>query len=1016
MASSSSRCRPALPLRGAATQVLSAPAMRIRTAAPLELAVVASALALLAVAATPAFADSYYKLRPDDPSAVELTRERFGAQGDGVADDAPALQQAIDTLQETAKLGVVLIPEGRYRLSRTIHVWSGIRLIGYGRKRPVLVLGESTPGFQEGEGKYLVHFVSWRPRPGEPIRDGNPGTFYSAMSNVDVEIQAGNPAAIGVRFHVAQHCYLAHMDFAIGGGRAGVEDVGNLGEDLHFSGGDYGILTKKTAPSWPFVLLDSSFESQRVAAIRTQEAGLTILRNRFRSVPSAVAIDPERSEELWIEDSRFEEVSGPALVVSDEGNARTQVNVRNVVCDRVPVFARFRDSGKEVAGAGGPGGLYVVRDFSHGLTAADLGSATHLATTLEAEPIAIAPPLVASDVASLPPQETWANVRTLGAKGDGSADDTAALRRAIAEHHVVFLPAGRYRVTDTITLQPDSVLVGLSPISTVIAIDDGTPAFQGPGAPKALLETAAGGAAIVSGIGLDTGGDNSRAVAAKWTAGRGSLLDDVRFLGGHGSYRIDGSWDEVRRAWERIYNNTHTADPDPKRRWDSQYCSLWIPAGGGGVFKDLWSPSTFAQAGVCVTDTSTGGRIYALSVEHHVRNEVIVRRASGFRFYGLQTEEERGESAQALPLAIESSRDLLFANYFAYRVVSSTEPFPYAALLTSSRDITFRGLHVYSDSKVAFDASVVDRTHGIELRAYELARLTVSGNPPPVRETVASQALEPRARLERLAGGFHGISGAAVDARGDLFFVDPHRQTIYRWSSAERRLAIVRDSPLDPAQLGFDEAGNLLVVSYAGKGSVFAFRPEASENELPLLAPQPASGKRVRRALLPTNRWRNDSDFVASSTAQRPFQYFSPDGKVVIPAGEDFVNGTLYYGAKMADVLRAFRLAPATPGRPFYVCEESGARTYRFTVGSDGSLGEPQLFVEQGGSGTAVDAEGRVYIAAEDVLVYEPGGRLLETIAVPERPTGLVFGGPDHKTLFILTRRTLYAVRTRTGG
>ena len=158
-----------------------------------------------------------------------------------------------------------------------------------------------------------------------------------------------------------------------------------MAEDLHFRGGEYGILTKKTAPSWPFVLLDSSFEGQRVAAIRTEEAGMTIVRDRFRNVPTVVSIDPDRAEELWIEDSRFEDVSGPALVVSDERNPRTQVNLQNVVCERVPLLVRFRESGKEIAGAGP---LYVVKDFSHGLEVADMGAPPAIGTTLEAAPLA----------------------------------------------------------------------------------------------------------------------------------------------------------------------------------------------------------------------------------------------------------------------------------------------------------------------------------------------------------------------------------------------------------------------------------------------------------------------------------------------------------------------------------------------------------------------------------------------------------------------------------------------------
>ena len=45
-------------------------------------------------------------------------------------------------------------PQGRYRLTRTINVWPAIRLIGYGAKRPVFVLGAEharLPGQERGE-------------------------------------------------------------------------------------------------------------------------------------------------------------------------------------------------------------------------------------------------------------------------------------------------------------------------------------------------------------------------------------------------------------------------------------------------------------------------------------------------------------------------------------------------------------------------------------------------------------------------------------------------------------------------------------------------------------------------------------------------------------------------------------------------------------------------------------------------------------------------------------------------
>jgi sugar lactone lactonase YvrE len=57
-----------------------------------------------------------------------------------------------------------------------------------------------------------------------------------------------------------------------------------------------------------------------------------------------------------------------------------------------------------------------------------------------------------------------------------------------------------------------------------------------------------------------------------------------------------------------------------------------------------------------------------------------------------------------------------------------------------------------------------------------------------------------------------------------------------------------------------------------------------------------------------------------------------------------------------------------------------------------------------------------VYLAAGQVYVYNPAGKLIDTIEVPERPLQLVFGGKDGRTLFIAARTSLYAVRTRFQG
>jgi hypothetical protein len=979
------------------------------------------------LSAIPLFASSsYYPARLDDAKAVYLTHDNFPVHADGLADDSDAIQQAINKVQDTTNQGILFIPAGRYRLSKTIYVWPGIRLIGFGTTRPVFVLGAHSPAFQQGPS-YMIFFAGFRPGsipastgPGRAFPpanatppDANPGTFYSAISNLDIEIQEGNPGAVGIRARYAQHCFLAHMDFHIGSGLAGIHDGGNVAQDVHFYGGQYGIWTRKPSPGWQFTIIDASFEGQREAAIREHEAGLTLIRPQFKNVPTAISIDPKYSDELWVKDGRMENVSGPAVVISNENNAHTEINLENIVCRNVPIFASYRESGKQVAGRDG---MYAVSSFSHGLHFDDMGTIPAIRDVYQAASITTFPEPVRSDIPDLPPMETWVNVQSLGARGDGLTDDTQALKKAIAGHRTLYLPSGQYRVTDTITLKPDTVLIGLHPSVTRIFIADSTPAFQGVGNPKPLLEAPQGGTNIVTGIGLYTNGINTRAVAAKWMAGADSFMNDVRFLGGHGTVDPGATVEESFKVWQQIYNNTHSADSDLNRRWDGQYPSLWITNGGGGTFVDLWTPSPFAQAGLYISNTSTEGRIYQLSSEHHVRNEVVLENVSNWKIYALQTEEERGEGGFALPLEIRDSNEITVANLHMYRVVSSYQPFPYAIKVSNSKNIWFRNVHCYSDSKASFDNAVYDQTHNVELRQREFSRLNISGNAPQLVPKPPSPVIAEGAKLEKVAGGFFNMSGGAIDASGNPYFVDAKWQTIYRWSAATRQFSKVRDHPLDPVQLAFDKAGDLIMISYAGKGTIYSFNPNLPDGDITLLTAQAAAPRPGVTAVLPVNYWRNENDFTEAALAKKPYQFLSSDGSTFIPAGKDFVSGELYYGSKLHDVLRAFGMAPVIAGQPFYVSDESEDKTYAATVGDDGNISDLKLFVEQGGESVTVDEKGNVYIAAGQVFVYDPAGNRIDTIEVPERPSQLLFGGNDGKTLFILARNSLYAVETRYQG
>ena len=948
----------------------------------------ATLLLLIAAPHSPASADSVYRVAPDDPAAIDLIPDHFAVRGDGVHDDTRGIQAAIDQAATDRTGGLVFVPPGTYLLTDTVNVWPGVRVIGYGPERPVFRLAPNTPGFQDGNDKYMLFFSGGRgTEPGDPPRDGSPGTFYSGLSNVDIEIGEGNRAALAVRFHVAQHCSLSHMNIDLADARAGLSDIGNLVEDLHITGGQFGIDTARSAPGWPIVVLDCTFEGQRTAAIRTREAGLAIVRPGIRDTPAAVVMEPDIPDQLWISDGRFEEISGPAVVVSLSGNARTQVNLDNIACRGVPELAMLRESGERFAGAGPS---YVVDHFTHGLHLGSAGSPREMTTDLSARPVAALPPPVPSDIAPLPGSDSWVNVRDLGVVGDGTTDDTAALRDAIAEHRVLYFPTGWYTISDTLTLRADSVLIGLHPARTVINLPSDTPAFAGDGAPKPLIETPPGGTNIVAGIGVHTSERNPRAVAVNWQAGAGSLLDDVRFHGGHGTF-LPG----------QPYTQTRKGDRD---HWNTQPASLLVTNGGGGVLKNIWTPNPHARSGLHISNTATPGRLYAMSVEHHVDHEVIIEGASNWDFFGLQFEAEREESATALPMKIERCSDLLFANTFFYRVISSHTPVPHAVTVADSTDIRFRNVHVYSNSKVSYDASVYDAHTETEVRDPELAVLDL---PPPAAPTMPASL--PAGRVTKLAEGFQNISGAATAPNGDIYFADPRENRVYRWSHDRKRLEHVVDVAERPEQLAFDNAGNLLIIAYEGKGVVLAYDP-ANGAPPRRLEPQPSRSRPDATPILPVSRWESGSAFRKGATTAPEAHYLSPDGTVFIAAEESFIDGRLSWGVKHTPLLRTFRVARAEPERPFYVTNEMNLCTYAFDVHPDGSLANPRLFVEEGGECVATDTDGNVYIAAGQILVFNPDGDRIGVIHTNRRPTSLVFGGPDRRTLYVAARDTLYAV------
>lgn len=981
---------------------------------------------------------SVYQNKPDDPEAYYLTPENYDIRPDGVMDVSDALQSAINQVKTEKNFGILFIPEGIYRISKTIYIPGAIRLIGYGKNRPEFILGESTPGYQQviesdkGKANYMFWFTGSMVTEGSEPRDAGAGTFYSAISNINFTINDGNPMAVALRTHFAQHCFVSHSVINIGNGKAGIFDVGNEIENVRFLGGDYGIYTNRTSPGWPMMIVDTYFEGQRKAAIQTNEGGLAIVNMHVKDVPVAVEMVEDRVDRLFMENCVFENVSQAGVVISVEENTMSQVNLLHIDCKKVPVLVKYLQSGTTLDG---PDKMYRVKDFTCGLVLDDMASESSFKTIIDLEALQSFPEQLERDIPSLPEMETWVSIKDLGAKGDGETDDTKVFQNAIAQHQNIYIPQGWYRLTETLKMEPGTKLIGLHPFATQLILHESEPAFSGFGSPKPLIESSEGGDDMINGIGLNTGAYNYRAVGCKWMAGEHSMLNDIKFVGGHGTMRKPLQNQEERRVspgggrdrWTREIssptNPVYARGMDPA--WDNQYWSLWVTNNGGGTLKDIWTANTYAANGLFVSNTTTPGRIYAMSLEHHVRNEARFANVSNWRMYAFQFEEEGLEGKDCMMVDISKSTNLLFANQWMYRTIRVNTPQPIGVRISNCRNIEFRNLHNYTQKLQVVEFPVYEMNKDLPVYPWDFARLTITGN-----ETGHHYNIKEPWKVVKIASGFLFGTGLTSDSKGNIYFCEHDRKRIYKLSAENNTISLLADYPWKPFTLATDTEDHLLVIfrydpqpgymvngeqetvtrleddnpMYSGWGNsgwaawAYSINPDDPDNTFsPLKKVLSGEVRNIQKAIYPSSRWRSDFDRAVVYVPE--YSFVAPDGVTVIP--------------ETYDLGRSAALSEAIPGQPFYVTKEINKTTVKLDVAADGTVSNMEVIVPRGEYSTAVDTDGNLYIADGQIFVYDKDHREIRRISIEERPVSIAFGGKDKNTLFVTTHSSLYGIRIR---
>jgi hypothetical protein len=680
-----------------------------------------------------------------------------------------------------------------------------------------------------------------------------------------------------------------------------------------------------------------------------------------------------------------------AFVAGDWHNSHSAVNFTNILCSDVPHFY----SGDDKISA--PSKHYVVENFSLGLEIGPDGREAGIHLRHHERKLSNPPAAIASDIPQLPPMETWVNVRTLGVKGEQSADDTDALQAAIDQHQALFFPSGTYRVSRPLVLKQNTVLIGLNPGNTGINLMANASAFAGEGDPVGVITAPPGGSNIIVSMSFGAGARNPRSACVLWLAGTNSLLDDVSFGGGGG-----------------FGGNSN----------DSLAGNLIVRNGGGGIFRGCWPHDTGGKVGLLVENTSTPGKIYQISVEHHMRIETQFHNVRNWQIYALQTEEENPAGAQANSTEIKDCQDLLFANTYMYRVSRNVHPKTHAAIVSNSDGIDFQNVKVFSQTRMAFDNAVYVESSDVLVRPQFFTKFTVTKNTKAPVPQALPKVFAKGAALEKLATNFSNASGLTASDKGEIYFTDAANKKIYHWNATAKQAQVLAEISGSPQVLGFVAPSNLLAI--ANEKAVYCLNidPAAPGNSAQAQSLKETNELLTGSLLLLPVGLHNQLTVMKDMIEHRGYNYrrgsntayynvindehrgyfYAPDSKTAIMAGGTWRPN-----------LQASQLAAFAPGDSHYLTSEDDGRTYVAKLDDYKSL-STTVFAERGGTSVVSDKDGNVYIASGQVWIYDRKGKEIGVLETPDRPGSLAFGGPDKQTLFIGARSTLYSIRTKAAG
>lgn len=270
---------------------------------------------------------------------------------------------------------------------------------------------------------------------------------------------------------------------------------------------------------------------------------------------------------------------------------------------------------------------------------------------------------------------------------------------------------------------------------------------------------------------------------------------------------------------------------------------------------------------------------------------------------------------------------------------------------------------------------------------------------------LAQESQEPQ--MERVATGFQFTEGPAWSREGFLLFSDVPNNNIMKYVPGQKP-TVFRENSNGANGNVFDVQGRLYscesrtrrVVRMDKKGSIQVLAEKWEGKRLN--APNDIVVRKDGHAYFTDPAFGNQAD-------TRDLDFYGVYH--IAPKGE------LSLIAKPAGRPNGIALSPN--GHVLYVANSDEHNVRAYDVDRNGDTANERVVisgVDGVPDGIRVDEKGNLYVAANGIAVYDPHGKLIETLGMSETPANCAFGDSDFDTLYITARTSLYRIRRTVKG